>query len=310
MRGSVRSLYSNRAAIVLAGGDGTRLKSLTRKITGKDVPKQFCALMGNTTLLEETLKRAAFAVSPTLTLAVVNRAHERYYQPLLKGFPAELTVVQPGNRGTAPAILYALTRLADIAPDCTVTLFPSDHYVSDEAVFARYVVSAHEAVEERPELIILLGIAPDNPEPSYGWIEPGEDLGIECAEVSAVRRFFEKPNALLADQLWRTGSLWNSFVIVGRVSTLLAMFIIALPRLYVRFSAVREKLGTQCEQKTVELLYAGIADTNFSQDVLARSAVNLAVLPVRDVEWSDLGEPKRVIQALARSGVHPRWAAA
>jgi mannose-1-phosphate guanylyltransferase len=261
-------------------------------------------------LLEETLERASLCASPDLTVTVVTRAHECYYGPLLQGFPSKRVVAQPQNRGTAPAILYALMRLTELAPDSTVALFPSDHYVNDEIAFMHHVISAYDACEQRPELTILLGIAPSHPEPSYGWIEPGHDLGIDQVSLLAVRRFFEKPNAVLADKLWRAGSLWNSFVIVARFSTLLGMFIVALRHLYVRFSAIQPILGTVFEQQTIERLYASISSTNFSDDVLARCPTNLAVLPVRDVEWSDLGEPRRVIDTFARMGIRPRWAAA
>jgi len=302
--------YSNRAAIVLAGGDGTRLRALTRRIAGEEIPKQFCAVTGPTTLLEETLARAAHAACPARLITVVTRGHERHYRPLLRGIAPELVTIQPDNRGTAPAILYSLMQLDRIASDCAVAIFPSDHYVSDETVFMRHVVSAYEIVEQRPELAIVLGIAPTNPEPGYGWIEPGPPIGIKGASLLSVRRFIEKPTAVLADALFRTGSLWNSFVIVARVSTLLRMYVVALPRLYRRFAAVQGKIGSRSERDAVERLYASLATTCFSAEVLAKCPAFLAVLPVRGIEWSDLGEPWRVIETLARMGVQPRWAAA
>src|SRR5712691_412534 len=44
-------------AIILAGGDGTRLQPLTRFITGAPIPKQYCRITGARSLLEETLAR-------------------------------------------------------------------------------------------------------------------------------------------------------------------------------------------------------------------------------------------------------------
>src|ERR1700723_634045 len=70
-------------AIILAGGDGTRLLSLTRRISGLDLPKQFCAIIGRETLLEQTRRRVALSISPERTVTVVSRAHERYYSPLI-----------------------------------------------------------------------------------------------------------------------------------------------------------------------------------------------------------------------------------
>src|SRR5262245_41622932 len=104
------------AAIVLAGGDGTRLRSFTRGLVGDDRPKQFCPVIGAETLLDQTRHRLRMLVAPQCTLIVVTRPHERYYAPALRGLPASLVVVQPENRGTAPAILYALLRRAALAP--------------------------------------------------------------------------------------------------------------------------------------------------------------------------------------------------
>ena len=106
----------NEWAVILAGGDGTRLKSLTRQIAGDERPKQFCSVLGKATLLEETRARAALELARHRTLSVVNRIHESYYAPILNNEPASNLVVQPSNRGTAPAILYSLLRIAAVDP--------------------------------------------------------------------------------------------------------------------------------------------------------------------------------------------------
>ena len=101
-----------RAAVILAGGNGARLKGLVRNMTGQDVPKQFCSLLGEETLLDRTRRRAALAVAPKNTLFVVNQAHGQYYESILRAVPKANLVIQPDSRGTAPAMLLALTRLA------------------------------------------------------------------------------------------------------------------------------------------------------------------------------------------------------
>lgn len=94
-------------AVILAGGDGTRLKSLTRKIAGDERPKQFCSVLGNTTLLEETQRRAALELAKERTLFIVNQIHRRYYTSILADIDSANLVAQPRNAGTAPAILSA-----------------------------------------------------------------------------------------------------------------------------------------------------------------------------------------------------------
>ena len=281
--------------VILAGGDGVRLRSLTRRITGDERPKQFCPILGHETLLNQTRRRTALTVSPDRTLVVVTQAHERFYTPVLAGPLSSSLVVQPENRGTAPAILYALHRLAPMTGTEPVAIFPSDHYVSDDVAFMAHVEAAFAAVRLRPELVVLLGIMPDRPEVEYGWIEPAEPIvGEGAGAVCRVRRFWEKPSALLAQTLRAEGCLWNSFVMVARVPTLLGLINSAVPDLYDAFAPIRPFISTAEEEEVVREVYSRLPSTDFSSQVLERHPARLAVLRVSGVGWNDLGDPYRV----------------
>jgi mannose-1-phosphate guanylyltransferase len=295
--------------VLLAGGDGTRLRSLTRRIAGDDRPKQFCTILGRETLLDQTCRRAAQIIPSDRTLVVLTAAHERFYAPLLSNGLSRRAVVQPENRGTAPAILYSLLRIAAMTPMGSVAFFPSDHYVSDDEAFMAHVETAFEAVRARPELVILLGISPHSPEVEYGWIEPADPILVqgECA-LFRIHRFWEKPSFALAQTLLSGGCLWNSFVMVASVQSLLALIKSSVPDLYRVFASVRPMLDTFREGEAIQALYCRLLSSNFSQEVLAKRAANLAVLPVRGVDWSDWGEPSRVLASLAHIGMRPDWA--
>src|SRR5262245_13730954 len=297
----------NEWAVILAGGDGTRLKSLTRHIAGDERPKQFCRVLGHGTLLEETQSRASLELAPERTLYVVNRAHKTYYAPLLSDQPAENLVVQPSNRGTAPAILYSLLRIAARDPNAVVAFFPSDHYISDNRKFMAQLRHALDVASDRRDLVLLLGLEPESPEVEYGWIEPAQPL---CGhrKVFGVRRFWEKPNKLLAQVLQLRGCLWNSFVMVAAVRTLLQLIECAIPDLYRSFACLASLFGSSAEPKAIDQLYAKLHEVNFSHHVLALKPDRLAVLKVAGVRWNDLGEPKRVMASLDMAGVRPRWA--
>jgi len=298
---------SERTAVILAGGDSARLGALTREIFGEEMPGQFCRLWGKHTPLEQTLRRAALVIDPSRTLTVLTAQHARWYEPLLSSIGAAgPAAVQPLNRGTAPAILYALMRLKKIAPDSAVALFPSGHFVADDQTFMSHVEAAFGAVDARPEATVLLGIEPTDPDPDYGWIEAGQFLTNQREAVRHVLHFWERPAPKVAQCLYSMGCLWNSFLTVARLSTLLGLFLITLPCLSKTFTAIESELGTSSEQTRVQRLYSRIWPSDFSREVLARCPINLAMLQVSRVEWSDLGEPQRVIRLFAgRGAVQP-----
>jgi mannose-1-phosphate guanylyltransferase len=277
--------YRHRWAVILAGGDGKRLRPLTRMIAGDDhrdqkvdaalPPKQFCPIVGRETLLDQTRERVRRIIRPEQTLMVVTKPHERFYDDLIGTGSRSQLLVQPFNRGTAPAIAYSLVHLRELDPKGRVVMLPSDHHFADEAAFTADLETAFAAAEIRPDCVMLLGMAPDHPEVGYGWIEPGAPLGGRLSgAIRDVTRFWEKPSALLASSLLKSGCLWNSFVMIGAVDTFLALTRRALPKL---MSAL-ESICRPREDAALFGVYSGISSSSFSDDVLSTHANDLAVL--------------------------------
>jgi mannose-1-phosphate guanylyltransferase len=296
---------ANCSAVILAGGEGIRLSSLTREVYGYHVPKQFCPLFGGKTLLEETMRRVSLLVPPSRITTVLNRAHKRFFSPLLNGTEYRNLLIQPENRGTAPAILCALLRLVATGHIGPVAIFPSDHYVSDDFAFMRDVATALRAVDRISKLSVLLGIVPDSSESEYGWIEPGARVEVPLTgpgQISRIRRFLEKPSAEVACDLYAQHYLWNSFVLIGNVTTLLSLIARALPELYGAFDRLRLFFGGAVEGEILQTVFREITSADFSGRVLAQLPAELSVLPVNGVTWSDLGDPKRLAAAISSSG--------
>ena len=299
----------DRWAVILAGGDGTRLQSMTRAITGDNRPKQFVPVIGGNTLLNQTRRRVALSIEPGQTLIVVTQKHRRFYESLAGEMPGSLLLEQPTNRGTAPAILYALLRVAAKSPKAVVALFPSDHFFADDEEFMSHIDVAMDSVEVQPENVTLLGITPTGPETEYGWIEPQPSILASAQKsITQVSRFWEKPDLNLAKSLMDRGCLWNSFVMVGCVDALLKMVRAAMLEMYADFAAITPTFETANEHKALAEIYSHIEDSNFSHQVLAVRPEDLMVMRVGDVGWSDLGEPNRVLSALARIGVQSELA--
>jgi mannose-1-phosphate guanylyltransferase len=168
-----------------------------------------------------------------------------------------------------------------------------------------HIRTALDTAHVRRDLVILLGVEPETPEIEYGWIEPTALIKAH-GKIFGVRRFWEKPNQVLAQVLQLRGCLWNSFGMVASVQALLGIIESALPDLY-RMFACLHPLSDRAELKAISTLYNRLGEINFSHRVLALRPEQLAVLKVTGVRWSDLGEPKRVMASLHMAGVRPHW---
>ena len=295
----------NLWGIVLAGGEGTRLLALTRHIAGQDRPKQFCAVSGGRTLLGDTLARIVPLIAPERTVVVGTRAHTGHLRQELPG-PVPHLLVQPENKGTAPAILWPAHWIAQRDPEAVVAVFPSDHFIHPTPGFLAYVAEAVEIAQRHPDLVVLLGAEPDRAEDGYGWIEPGARLA-GTAWASRVEGFWEKPAPEQAASFQRRGFLWNCLIMVGRVQALRRLGRVHVPDLDARLRRMGELAGGPREAWATPQAYGSMPESNFSRDVLESSVASLLVLPIRGVHWSDWGTPDRVVQTLLEIGATPPW---
>ena len=295
-----------RWGIVLAGGDGVRLRPLTRHICGDDRPKQFCPLYDGRTLLDQTRRRVQRSMPAEQILFSLNRAHEEYYLPALEDCPSQ-RLVQPRNRGTVAAILSSLFWIAREDPNATVAVFPSDHYYSDENVIDEAVEKAFELSHQEPDSVVLLGAKPDAPEIEYGWIEVGAPVG-HAHDSFRVRGFVEKPSPPVARFLLEQGSLWNTFVLVGKVFAFLEMTCSAMPGLLKAFEHLPAFRTPSGEVRIEDSLYAHIPSADFSRQVLSVEPHRLIVQRLGPVAWNDLGDCNRAVAAFSPGGKGPEWA--
>jgi mannose-1-phosphate guanylyltransferase len=297
------SARRQRWAIILAGGDGLRLRSITRTISGDDRPKQFSPLLGGETLLARTRMRIARNLDPLRTIFVVTAAHEPFFADELGAVPPRQMIVQSVNKGTLPAILWGLLRIARFDKNALVALFPSDHYYSDEEEFMAGVASAFVSAEKDIAPVILLGAPAQHAETEYGWIE--HDLSVPMdfdGRLMHVKQFWEKPSFELAKRLLNQGCFWNTFVMVGTVRAFLEMIRRASPDLYSTFEPI---LSFRLDQvyEFARSLYDQIPFADFSKKVLSVITPALAVASLGDSGWSDLGDPRRLITTLHARGI-------
>jgi mannose-1-phosphate guanylyltransferase len=296
-------------AVVLAGGEGRRLRSLTRYVCGDDRPKQFAPLLGRRSLLRQTLDRIRPRI-PVARTVVVTRVRDAEYvtQEFARGEAPEC-LLQPEDRGTAAAILWAAHVIRRREPDAVAVVFPSDHYVDGESAFMGHVLDVVAFVRRRGERLVLIGAIPTEPETDYGWIEPGEPVGgIRSRAVFGVTRFCEKPSPDVARAFHDAGAFWNTFILVSSVATLASVGAAMVPQLNMRLERLAAFGDAPEGLREVRQAFALAPGASFSRDVLERLPLALAVspLPAR-VVWTDWGTRERVVASLRRAGLRPRW---
>jgi mannose-1-phosphate guanylyltransferase len=298
-------------AVVLAGGEGIRLRSLVRQVLGGDRPKQYVRLLGPRTLLRQTLDRISLAIPDGRTVIATVRQHAGYISEEFAGRPHPTILPQPFDRGTAAGILYPAHWIAWRNPEATIAIFPSDHFILGEAAFMAHVAEVAAWVDKNPDRLVLLGAQPTSPEVEYGWIEPDQRLGeLSTGPVRAVRQFWEKPSVARARTCLVGGHLWNTSVIVGKVATLLHAGWQALPALSDRLARIEPFVGGEEEADAIRQAYELMPKANFSRAVLETCPEMLAVSRLPRIVWSDLGSPHRVMEALTRMRIRPEWARA
>jgi mannose-1-phosphate guanylyltransferase len=281
--------------IILAGGEGNRLKDLVKKQYGYYRPKQFCTFIGTRSLIRHTIDRALKLI-PREHLFTVITKHQYKYAVAEIGYPLlNMTITQPCARETSAGILLPMLKINQIDPKAIVTIFPSDHFINEENYFMDYVEQANLFVANNPGLIVMLGVKPDRIESGYGWIEPGIRILYHGEKIiRRVKRFWEKPNPEKAEILWYNGCLWNTFVLIGRSLTFIKQMQDYIPEVFNAFEPIRKEICTSREKIAIEKSFKFIPALNFSRFVLEMIPEHLCVMEVSDIYWSDWGDENRI----------------
>jgi mannose-1-phosphate guanylyltransferase len=294
--------HPNQWALVLAAGDGSRLRALTTQPCGTPVPKQYCSLSGGQSLVEDAMARARSLVDPERMCVIVAQQHHRWWSsiPALTALAQPNLIVQPSNRGTAIGILYSLVHILSQDEEAQVLMLPSDHYVADESTLQRSLRAAMDHVSRCPDRPVLLGLQPDEPDSELGYIVPGE---LDRFGARTVARFVEKPELPVAAQIVRAGGLWNTFIIAASARALLNMF---LPRFAATVMEMQVIVGSALQHRSaggwpaIVDMYTRLPDLDFSRDLLEGRETSLSVVRVPPCGWSDLGTPHRVGETLRK----------
>ncbi len=287
--------------IILAAGEGKRLRQYIRSRFNSDRPKQFCTFTGTRSMLAHTIARVELFIPPERIIVTLNSRQTSYAASDTAGIEQQNIIVQPLNKETSASILLPLLHIMRRDPAACVVIFPSDHFIVEEQRFMEDVAAAAEFVGHHTKYLLLLGVEQHEFHDDYGWIETSMKIAdIGGCEVFRVKRFLEKPNSQKISTVQQEHCLLNTMVFVGIASTVLRKFRLLTPSVYQAFKKIDADLLSPHEASTVKTVYAALPSVDFSAAILEHDAHGLAVLHVKDVYWSDWGNPERVRADIAR----------
>ncbi len=276
--------------VIIAGGSGTRLWPLSTS----NYPKQLLKLTGERSLLQTAYDRAA-RIGETIYI-VTEASHSDYVRQQLPELPDDAFLIEPGRRGTAHCIVFALDYIARRHDhDEPIAFIHSDHHVRDLNGFARSFSIAGRISQERGN-ITLIGIEPTFPATGFGYIERDEVIDSDSS-VYGVRSFKEKPDYDTAQHYIDSGSyLWNCGYFVGSVNVFVNEMERSAPDLKKDFDI----LASQSNPKTHDYNNAYLNFDNQVIDIaLIEKAKKLTVVSA-GFDWMDIGSFKDLHDAVKR----------
>lgn len=270
-------------AIIMAGGTGTRLWPRSRS----QKPKQFLPLLGERTMIQDTVDRVAPLVSPEHTLIVTGSDYAALTAEQLADVPAANIIGEPSGKGSAPAIGLGALAIGRDDPSGVMVVLSSDHLIRNVAAF-REALKAAEVLAQQGYLVTL-GITPTEAHTGYGYIQRSQSLGqFNGFEAFAVERFVEKPDRATAEQYVASGAYsWNAGIFIWRADVIMAAFERYLPKLYQQLTAIGEA-GGPSNPAAFQPVWSAIDPITIDYGIMER-ADRVAVIPV-DIGWSDVGD--------------------
>jgi mannose-1-phosphate guanylyltransferase/mannose-6-phosphate isomerase len=274
--------------VIMAGGSGTRFWPLSRQL----FPKQLLKIIGDETLIQQTMRRVVKGAPPERVMISTNPAQAESIKVQLSEWKDALRdnfVLEPEGRNTAPAIALVALQLLRRDPDAVMLVVPADHIVKGQKEFDAAVALAAELALQG--LLVTFGIKPIRAETGYGYVKPdGKTVLGKRAKLKGYRvgRFIEKPNAVKAAQYLKAGDYyWNSGMFVWRAGTILEEIRRHQPALARGIEYIGRLIDEHAGRTVIDEEYRRLPSISIDQGVMEKSE-KAAMVPVA-FKWSDVG---------------------
>jgi mannose-1-phosphate guanylyltransferase len=270
-------------ALIMAGGTGTRLWPRSRTAR----PKQFLPLLGERTMLQETVDRIRPLVPAERIIIATGRDYTALAAEQLPDVPRGNIIGEPSGKGSAPCIGLGALAIQQDDPGGVMVVLSSDHQIAKADEFRRALSAAEELAQQG--YLVTLGIQPTEPHTGYGYIHRRARIGqFNGFDAYEVERFVEKPRREVAEQYLQTGEYsWNAGIFIWRSDAIMAAFGTYLPRLREQLGAIQAAGGPGYPDAFSDI-WAAVENVTIDYGIMER-AERVAVIPV-DIGWSDVGD--------------------
>lgn len=289
-------------AVVLAGGRGTRFWPRSRTRT----PKQLLNIVGNETMLEQTVARLRPLIPAERVWTVTNREQAAAVRKQVPRAARKRVLIEPKGLNTAVAIgLAAIHARHAERGDALLAVLPADHYIAQPGEYRKIVAAALDVARD-PGRMVVLGIPPTRPETGFGYIERmGKPITAKGFTVFAVKRFTEKPSLPFAVEYVASGKYhWNAGMFFWRISTFLENLKSFLPKTHRALEDLASLIGTRRYGIRLRAIYRKLQNISVDYAVLepatrAAGPPRVFVIPA-EIGWSDIGSWSAVYELLAK----------
>ncbi|MBR1796700.1 MAG: mannose-1-phosphate guanylyltransferase [Clostridiales bacterium] len=272
-----------RAAVIMAGGGGTRFWPVSRM----SAPKQLVKLTGDDVMINETIKHYDHIIGRENTFIVTNEKQAQLMDKVLfDEVDRSQILIEPVQRNTAPCIIYAAMTLKKLYGDAVMAVLPADHHIGNIKEYER-VLELALTTAEQTDRIVTIGIKPTFPSTGYGYINFGETPS-NGNEVYDLLKFVEKPDLPKATEYVESGRyLWNSGMFIWKVSVILDYYSKLLPEMYASMESIFDVLRTPGEAEAIGKTYPELQKISVDYGIMEK-ADGVYVIPA-DFGWNDVG---------------------
>lgn len=297
--------------VILSGGSGTRLWPLSRE----HFPKQLLPLVGNRTMLQDTITRlnnASLDIHLSPPLVVCNEEHRFLVAEQIRqiGIVPRQLILEPFGRNTAPALTLAAFSALKLGEDCILLVMPADHVIANIAAFQAAVQVGHQLAQEN--YVVAFGVVPARAEVGYGYIKMGQPLpkmianSVPTPQVFVLKAFVEKPGREMAERyLQSTDYLWNSGIFMLRASVWIEEISTHAPEIEQACSqamaeGVQDGDFFRIKRTAFESCPNDSIDYAVMEKLTAGSAAHPPAVVSLDAGWSDVGAWPSLLEANPR----------